>query len=51
MRKHKIRHIVVTHEKQVIGIIGSFDLLEPVESRRFAMKNPAGPRKRDKADP
>lgn len=40
MRKHKIHHVVVTHEHQVVGIISSFDLLELVESHRFVAKNP-----------
>ena len=40
MRKHKIHHVVVTHEKQVVGIISSFDLLKLVEDHRFVMKNP-----------
>lgn len=40
MRKHKIHHVVVTHEKQVVGIISSFDLLQLVEDHRFVMKNP-----------
>lgn len=30
MRKRKIHHVVVTHEKQVVGIISSFDLLKLV---------------------
>lgn len=38
MRKHKIHHVVVTHEKRVIGIISSFDLLKLVEDHRFSMK-------------
>ena len=38
MRKHKIHHVVVTHEQQVVGIISSFDLLQLVEDHRFAMK-------------
>ena len=38
MRKHKIHHVVVTHEKRVIGIISSFDLLKLVEGHRFVMK-------------
>ncbi len=38
MRKHKIHHVVVTHEKRVIGIISSFDLLKLVEDHRFTMK-------------
>ena len=40
MRKHKIHHVVVTHEKQIVGIISSFDLLKLVEDHRFVMKNP-----------
>ena len=40
MRKHRIHHVVVTHEKSVIGMISSFDLLKLVESRSFVMKNP-----------
>jgi len=49
MRKHKIHHVVVTHEKQVVGMISSFDLLKLVEGRRFVMKNPpdAGRRRRE----
>ncbi len=39
MRKHKIHHVVVTHEKQVVGIISSLDLLKLLEDRRFAAKN------------
>lgn len=38
MRKRRIYHVVVTHEKQVIGIISSFDLLKLVEGRRFVAK-------------
>ena len=38
MRRHKIHHVVVTHEKMVIGIISSFDLLKLVEGHRFVMK-------------
>ena len=39
MRKHKIHHVVVTHEKQVVGIISSFDLLKLIAGNRFVMKN------------
>ena len=46
MRKHKIHHVVVTHEKKVVGILSSFDLLKLVEDKRFAMKNPPTPRAR-----
>ena len=38
MRKRRIHHVVVTHEKQVIGIISSFDLLKLVEGHRFVAK-------------
>ena len=47
MRKHKIHHVLVTHEKRVVGIISSFDLLKLVEGKRFAMKN--APKSRSKA--
>lgn len=40
MRNHHIHHVVVTHEKKVVGIVSSFDLLKLVESHRFVMKNP-----------
>ncbi len=39
MRNHKIHHVVVTHEKKVVGIISSYDLLQLVEDHRFVMKN------------
>lgn len=41
MRKRKIHHLVVTHEKRVVGMISSFDLLKLVEGHRFVAK--AGP--------
>jgi len=40
MRNHKIHHVVVTHEQEVVGIISSYDLLKLVENHRFVMKNP-----------
>lgn len=46
MRKHKIHHVVVTHEQQVVGIISAFDLLELVEGKRFVMKNPSTKKKK-----
>ena len=49
MRKRKIHHVVVTHEKKVVGIISSFDLLKLVEGRRFVAKNaPTSPNRRRK---
>ncbi len=48
MRKHKIHHIVVTHEKQVVGMISSFDLLKLVEGQRFTAKGaPSTAKKRE----
>ena len=38
MRNHTCHHVVVTHEKKVVGILSSFDLLELVEEHRFVMK-------------
>lgn len=35
MRKHHIHHLAVTHEKQLIGIISSYDLIKLVESRSY----------------
>ena len=46
MRNHKIHHVVVTHEKKVVGIISSYDLLKLVEDHRFVMKNPPSPSKK-----
>ncbi|NIP31990.1 MAG: CBS domain-containing protein [Candidatus Dadabacteria bacterium] len=38
MRNHKVHHVVVTHEKKIVGILSSFDLLKLVEDHRFVMK-------------
>ncbi len=43
MRNHQVHHLVVTHEKQIVGLISSFDLLQLVENHRFVMKNPSTP--------
>ena len=46
MRNHHIHHVVVTHEKRIVGIISSFDLLRLVEDHRFVAKNaPTVPKK------
>ena len=46
MRKHKIHHIVVTHEQKIVGILSSFDLLRLIEDKRFVSKNlPSTPKK------
>jgi len=53
MRNHHIHHLVVTHEREVVGILSSFDLLRLIEGRRFVARNPpsrpkgAGKRNRD----
>ena len=50
MRKHKIHHVVVTHEKRVVGMISSFDLLKLVEGHRFAVKDaPSTPKRKRSA--
>ncbi len=40
MRNHNIHRVVVTHEKQVVGMLSAFDLLKLVEDHRFVAKNP-----------
>jgi len=46
MRNHQIRHVVVTNEQKIVGILSAFDLLRLVEDHRFEMKNaPSPPRK------
>lgn len=40
MRNHQIHRVVVTEDGKVVGILSAFDLLQLVEERRFAMKNP-----------
>jgi len=40
MRNHKIHHVVVTHEKKVVGILSAFDLLKLVEEHHYVAKNP-----------
>lgn len=48
MRKHKIHHVVVTHEKEIVGIISSFDLLTLLEGRKYSVKNAPTPSKKKK---
>ena len=38
MRNHHVHHVVVTHEKRIVGILSAFDLLRLVEDHRFTMK-------------
>lgn len=35
MRNHHIHHLIVVHEKKMIGILSSYDLLELVEKRIY----------------
>lgn len=44
MRRKKIHRVVVTHEKQVVGMLTTFDLLELVEGKRFTANQPPTPR-------
>jgi len=46
MRNHHIHHLIVTHEKKIVGILSSFDMLRLVEDHRFVLKN--GPTKSKK---
>lgn len=46
MRNHKIHHLIVTHEKRVVGILSAFDLLKLVEDHRFVAKSSPTPSKR-----
>lgn len=39
MRNHHLHHVIVTHEKRIVGILSAFDLLKLVEKHRFVMKN------------
>ena len=48
MRNHKIHHLMVTDDKELIGIISSFDLLQIIEGRRFQMKNQSTPTSKKK---
>jgi CBS domain-containing protein len=39
MRNSKIHHLLVTHEKKLVGILSTFDLLRLIEDHRFVAKN------------
>lgn len=51
MKKQKIHHLIVTHEKKLVGVLSSFDLLTLVENKRFVEKNPSNPKKAKNAHP
>jgi len=48
MRNHHIHHLVVTHEKQIAGVLSSFDLLKLIEKHRYIAKNAPTPSKKSK---
>jgi CBS domain-containing protein len=48
MRKHRIHHVVVTHEQEIVGIISAFDLLELLDDHKYVMKNPPTPGRKRK---
>jgi CBS domain-containing protein len=45
MRNHHIHHLIVTHEKKLVGIISTFDLLKILEKSKFTAKNMTAPTK------
>ena len=45
MRRHKVHHVLVTHEQKLVGIVSSFDLLQLVEDHRFELKGKPAARK------
>lgn len=49
MRNHNIHHVVVTHEKTVVGMLSAFDLLKLVEEHRYVFKNNKKKKKRRKS--
>lgn len=46
MRNKGINHLIVSHEKKIVGVLSSHDLLRLVEDHRFTMKNGATPSKK-----
>jgi len=47
MRKHRIHHVLVTHEQKLVGIISSFDLLKLIQDSSF--KPAAAPPRKSRA--
>lgn len=48
MRNNHIHHLAVTHEKKIIGMLSSYDLLKLVENHRYIPKNASTPKKNSK---
>ncbi|MEQ8765689.1 MAG: CBS domain-containing protein [Planctomycetota bacterium] len=46
MRNHRVHHVVVTHEQEIVGILSSFDLLQLVEDHRYVEKPAPTPAKK-----
>ena len=38
MRNHHIHHLVVVHEKKIVGVLSSFDVLKVVEDKHATKK-------------
>ncbi len=49
LRSHRIHHLVVTHEKQIVGVVSTFDLLQLLEGKRFVAKDAPAAKKRTEA--
>jgi CBS-domain-containing membrane protein len=39
MRNHHIHHLIVTHEREIVGLVSTFDLLRLIENKRFVQRN------------
>jgi len=48
MRNRRVHHLIVVHEKKLVGMLSSFDILRLVEDHRFAARGapPKGNRKK-----
>ena len=44
MRNHHVHHVVVTHDKEVVGIVSAYDLLKLVEDHRYVARNRPTPK-------
>lgn len=48
MQNYKIHHVLVTHEKEIVGIVSSFDLLKLLDDNKYVPKNPPTKSKKKK---
>ena len=44
MRNHHVHHVVVTENREVVGIVSAYDLLRLVEDHRYVAKNAPTPK-------